>query len=344
MPAPPTQQPQESNSTRNNHSPQSELGQRINHSKLKALVECFPPVVHSFGYGSGVFSQNNNHDDDGDSSMVDLILVVDNAETWHTQNLLQNPSHYATLPRMLGPAVCARLQRTGPGVYFHASICVNNTLTKYGVVESRQLQDDLQDWSYLYLAGRMHKPTVTITQDDRIAELQEQNNLPAALAAALLLKDTTTADDTSIQSCSLDDVYQQVAQLSYAGDFRVTLGAEDPLKIAKLVQSPGQRQRFDELYNDSWRDLEQAGVVSLSNGIVEYNPKDSCAELCRRLPLRLQAHAASTSSNTRFLAELSRTVALSARTQTLKGLVTAGALKSAQYAAAKLSKGLLKRK
>lgn len=311
-------------SNRNNVQPSKPIGQRIERLELQYLVDCFPPVVHSFGYGSGVFAQRYN-----ELGMVDLILVVDNAQKWHQLNLKQHPSHYALVPRLCGANFCAHLQKTGPGVYFHTNIEVEQRVIKYGVVERSQLQDDLQHWSYLYLAGRLHKPTVVIKQDDYLMEMQQTCNLPAAIAASLLL----LSQDNGLQRHSLVDVYQQIAQLSYAGDFRTKLGAEDPNKIHKLVHSPGQLQRFDELYKDSLRDMEQAGLVSVVDGTrIEYSV---CGEFYHRLPARF-------AMDVNLRASLARIVASAARTQSLKGIVTAGFVRSAQYAVAKLSKGIFR--
>jgi translocator assembly and maintenance protein 41 len=311
-------------SNSNDGQPSKHTGQRIDRLELQHLVDRFPPVVHSFGYGSGVFAQRDN-----ENGMVDLILVVDNAQKWHQLNLNQHQSHYSLVPRLCGSNFCAHLQKTGPGVYFHTNIEVEQRVIKYGVVERSQLQEDLQHWSYLYLAGRLHKPTVVIKQDDYLMETQQTRNLPAALAASLLL----LSQDDGLQQYSLADVYQQIAQLSYAGDFRTKLGAEDPNKIHKLVHSPGQLQRFDDLYKDSLRDMEQAGLVSVMDGTsIEYR---ACGEFYHRLPARFAKYA-------NLRAPLARIVSSAARTQSLKGIVTAGFVRSTQYAVAKLSKGMFR--
>jgi translocator assembly and maintenance protein 41 len=310
-----------------------ETGQRIDDSELQSLVDCFPPVVHAFGYGSGVFSQRDN-----EHGMVDLILVVDSAQEWHAWNLQQNPLHYAWLPRLCGPIVCARLQNTGPGVYFHTHVPLEQKVIKYGAVELSKLQQDLQDWSFLYLAGRLHKPTVVITQNDIIMEMQQTGNLPAALAASLILL-TVNNRNNGIQEYSLGDVYQQIAQLSYAGDFRTKVGAEDPHKVHKLVHSPGQMQRFDDLYKDSLRDMEKAGLVNVIMGTerrIEYSDSAS-PEFFRRLPPQFLR-----GDTTNLRSSLARIVALAARTQSVKGIVTAGLWRSTQYAVTKLSKGLFR--
>lgn len=57
---------------------------------------------------------------------------------------------------------------------------------KYGVVGMPAFQQDLQHWSHLYVAGRLHKPVAVLTtQPD--AEAAYRDNLRAALSTALLL-------------------------------------------------------------------------------------------------------------------------------------------------------------
>ena len=59
-------------------------------------------------------------------------------------------------------------------------------MIKYGVVDVHRMVDDLCSWRHLYIAGRMHKPVVTVKEDARVSEAQ-QGNVRSAAAAALLL-------------------------------------------------------------------------------------------------------------------------------------------------------------
>jgi len=308
-------------------------GQRINTFKLQEIVNTFPPVLYAFGYGSGVFSQEDNLE----GTMVDVVMVVNDAVEWHSRNLQQHSHHYALLPRLGGATLCASIQRIPPGVYFHAGIEMEqNVLLKYGVVELNAFKQDLCEWKYLYLAGRLHKPTVCIVEHDEVTDLQHQHNLPAALATSLLLLNDNNHD--TLQRHSLSTIYQQIASLSYAGDLRVSVGAEDPRKIEKLVHSDGQLERWNDLYRDCLRDLEKNSVVSILDGEhVEYDVKESRDEFIRKLPVSLQQY------HDTLQQALSNIVAPAARNQTIKGVVTAGIVKSTQYAFNKLSKGILKR-
>ena len=113
-----------------------------------------------------------------------------------------------------------------------------------------------------------------------VIESYQQNNLIAALSTALLLllssstplslsSSTTTTTTTTRQQrrrslqqshklqfmLSEQDIYRTIAELSYRGDYRMYTSAEDPNKITNLITSPGQLQRFRNLYEPCWNHL-----------------------------------------------------------------------------------------
>ena len=316
-------------------------GVLVDGSTIATLVdEEFPPIVHCFGYGSGVFTQQqagttaSSLNDAGNNMMIDLILVVEDALSFHRQNLKRNSHHYAAWNR--SASFCSWLQTNFPAkVFFHPNVDVRGTNIKYGVVTKRHLLADLREWNYLYLAGRLHKPTLPIgLQDQDILASQATENLPGALAVSLLLlsqEATTTPQEVDMLS-----VYEQIARLSYDGDPRVGLGGEDPQKVHKLVHAPGQAERFFQLYKDSLQDLSSSGVISYDELKIQWNPEESVAALRANLPRRLQTQP-------NLHVELRETVRRAARPQMLKGLVTAGVSRSARYVLSKLSKGILAR-
>lgn len=341
------------------------------------IISQFPRdhLVHCFGYGSGVFSQSltNANDKAGihAKGMLDLILVVDDTQKFHEENLQRFPHHYASWLRRGGPNLVARMQRKGlpwlpdAHVLFHvvdADVDRNLPKMKYGVVDKEDLVRDLVDWDSLYLAGRMHKPTLSIvTKDDDVLRAQTQN-LRAAMATALLLSTSlsSTTTDTPSSSLSWPILYRQIAALSYTGDFRMQVGGEDPLKLDKLVQAPGQLQRFHELYRPTLKSFESIGLLSRTHspslgagkGGIEWNPKDpsTVSHLLDQLPRSLrQGRSGTAKSNSGIdqdvlIKALSAIVAPAARNQSFKGIFTLGFRKTLQYASAKLSKGLFARK
>lgn len=59
-------------------------------------------------------------------------------------------------------------------------------LIKYGVVGVERVRQDLLDWNSLYIAGRMHKPVISL-QEDPVTSAVQQTNLESALSTSLLL-------------------------------------------------------------------------------------------------------------------------------------------------------------
>ena len=61
--------------------------------------------------------------------MLDLIFVVDDAESWHSENLARNPHHYSFL-RYLGTDVITKTQRAGGRVYYNTLVEIDSQVTK----------------------------------------------------------------------------------------------------------------------------------------------------------------------------------------------------------------------
>ena len=364
-------------------------------------------VVYAFGYGSGVFSQeiishdeqqneNSTNDAEMETKVIDMIVVVQDDLAFHRANVALNPSHYSSGMRRSDQATAAwciwwqrhtppRWLGRNPGVYFFLTDTV-----KYGVVQVDDLRDDLKEWKYLYLAGRMQKPVLTLIDDRRdeitpavdnnhgvpsISHLQQSVNLPAALASSLLLlsndenDNSTTSPEGQTTTTTASEIYQQIAKLSYLGDFRVAYGAEDPQKIQRLVEGPGQLERFESLYAHATAALQQQGILSIikeDTGCTTLNldSTTTSSETTVR-PLKTTTWSWDTSPTAQqFLwnqlpfvtptsspngyqhdlnTRLAGIVAPTARYQSFKGIVTAGPQKAWNYAARKLAKGLLRR-
>jgi translocator assembly and maintenance protein 41 len=234
---------------------------------------------------------------------------------------------------------------------------------KYGIISDKHLIDDLKNWETLYVAGRMHKPVaVAVSRSDEIEEAQ-QCNLDAAFSLSLLLLDRAnkpssssaglsvpTAAESNINSFAHRDVFHRIAGLSYAGDIRMAIGGEDPMKVTKLIDSAGQLQRFKDLYKPSLDKLVTAGVITSSSSSVSTKLYSNCVSfdgnnaatrnhLISNLPQKLRKPA----EKGELQAALAKIVGPASRTQSVKGLFTAGIMKSVFYAGAKFSKGLLKK-
>ena len=372
-------------------------GQLTRSDELCAIVDSFQPgIVHAIGYGSGVFVQQPSAPtqppvDVGagaaaaaavpgpssatdDQPMIDLILTVSDSSAFHRHMLERYPDHYSALARLCGPTFCTNLQRSeryGAGVYFNPLVdspvttsytCSSNGCKrkiKYGIVQTEDLVHDLINWRWLYLAGRMQKPTVSVDgleECERIALAQKQN-LDMALAASLLILGGRRGPDGSSpiqasQKYPLTSLFEEIAGLSYAGDPRMDVGGEDPDKVSKLVRSDGQERRFYDLYKQSMESLQDVGILDVvgtgSSRLVAIDLDDSATRrhLWKSLPQKVNKGTCygvgieTRHSSAQHLSKcLVNIVRPAARRQSLKGLLTAGFVKSVQYASAKFAKG-----
>ena len=282
--------------------------------------------------------------------MLDFIFAVSHADHWHSINMNQNPGHYPLHARALGSSFISKVQEAGPGLWFNASVPIHGTTVKYGVVTVDTLCADLLNWRTLYLAGRMHKP-IRIIKDDPRVRLTQQVNLTSAIRSALL-----TLPETFSQA----DLFTKIASISYSGDPRMLLPAENRSKVANIVSR--QEEQFRELY---WRLVRGLpGVqwdVSSSQVRQDTSPAARSAHL-RKLPAellaRVEVRAAGSggppkeadeaaywlrlAGNERLAdiinGEMRSIVRYPATVQSLKGVVSAGLGKSVRYAAAKVGK------
>eukprot|EP00957_Ditylum_brightwellii_P027001 2041304-Ditylum_brightwellii.AAC.1 len=209
----------------------------------------------------------------------------------------------------------------------------------------------------------MHKPTVTIgNEDEEIMQAQKECNLNYALASSLLLMER---NDCSIGGtgvgkggsvvCDLNVLFEEIANLSYAGDPRMDIGGEDPAKVHKLVHSPGQSERFWNLYRYGLEELHSKGLIHVTNGTtsqktLEYNPCDMSTRsaLFSMLPPRLKQFPSSSNgsgelSQLQLARAITDIVKPAARDQSIKGALTAGIVRSVRYAGAKFAKGALRK-
>lgn len=343
--------------------------------ELQEVLTHYPDVLAAFAYGSGVVEQGG-YDYSGVNPaqlpMVDMIFVVEDAVRWHAENLVRNRDHYSSFIASwpLGsPGVIAYVQtQLGARVWFNAYIPMKtNRMLKYGVIERSALLSDLFNWDTLYIAGRLHKPVLLVKSTPEIDEAIEVNRRHAVRAALLLMPKIFTELD----------LYLGVASLSYIGDPRMIFG-ENPKKVANLVTPivPQYRKEYHKTLQNILNDpisLPIAGtremfhppgsepalkVVSQSqyhqDQDVIYRQEGSWQarwSLCLGLPKAMKRVLLidSRARASRFLSmrpprravirtALVSIVARSASTQSLKGMLTVGLLKSAKYMLAKVSK------
>lgn len=211
------------------------------------------PIRYAFAYGSGVFPQSATSSvshsalhsrpgpaistvKGGEGKMIDFIFGVSYSQHWHSLNLQQHRDHYSAAGYLRSYAVSRIQDNWGAGVYFNPYITVNGTLIKYGVVNLDTLCRDLSEWDTLYLAGRLQKP-VKILRDDPRVRLANQVNLISAVRTALLLLPPKFSEQ---------QLYSTITGISYMGDPRMSLGAENENKVRNIVKY--QLPEFRRLY------------------------------------------------------------------------------------------------
>eukprot|EP00752_Nemacystus_decipiens_P010611 g9449.t1 len=331
------------------------LTQFLSDEELTELISAFPAVEFAFAYGSGVVQQKGyaeNVSRPSDLPMLDLVLVVKDSEDWHKANLESNGAHYSGLARLLGAGGVAWLQQDfGAKLYYNALVSISTTShrgrsMKYGVISMKHLAEDLTDWTWLYTAGRLHKPVRIIQGNDQVSEMIQGNLASAAKASLLLLPERFGAQE----------FYTTVAGLSYTGDFRMYFG-ENPDKVKNIVSSTVGR--FQDLYAPTLKGVP--GLVTTGHDSSSYaqdvSPSSRMAlatSLPRAvrglLPLDKSGAAGSglVNGGAPLTADVSRALAAvvsrSSLRQGVKGLLTAGVLKSAAYSVAKVTQAIAGRR
>lgn len=323
--------------------------------KAKNILSTFPKenFNYSFCYGSGVFKQTGK----SNNSMIDMVFVVNDSLNFHENNLLKHSWHYSAL-KYLGPTSIKKFQEQwGARIYYNTLIYhpEENVTFKYGVISRNDFVTDLLDWCYLYMAGRLHKP-VAVIHESKDNELLTalRINLFSAIHVALL---------TLPENFSELEFYQTIANISYSGDFRMWFG-EDKNKINNIVLP--QIDYFRELYSNV--------ILSLNDFL--YIPENKIGRNCQqnispearwhhlnnlpRVPQKelvkyvnklgglrrdteevLQSMAYDPDIGEILRTCVKKTVLKSSLRQSIKGVATAGFVKSIRYSSRKLYKSMV---
>jgi len=324
---------------------------------LESIVAKFDaPIRYAFAYGSGVFGQDGYADSSSFSEkpqtpMLDFMFAVTHPAHFHSINMQQHPSHYPLHARMLGSSYVSRIEEIGPGVWFNAYIPMNDVTIKYGVTTVDNLCSDLLNWRTLYLAGRMHKP-LRIIKDDARVRLTQQVNLTSAVRAVLL---------TLPEEFSENQLFEGIAGISYSGDPRMILPAEDRGKVGNIVRK--QSPQFKELYHRlvvglpgvHWSEhssvIQQDVSARARSAHLRKLPSNLLTGVKNNYSRRLLDHELEADEDAYWVHlagdehlaevlvdEMNRIVRYPAAVQSLKGLASVGLGKSLRYSAAKIGK------
>ncbi|CAG5079668.1 Oidioi.mRNA.OKI2018_I69.PAR.g9312.t1.cds [Oikopleura dioica] len=320
-------------------------------SIVRDLMKRFPTrlVRTGFGYGSSVFPQKGN---DGKDRQIDMILIVDDVQEFHKTNMKINKRDYSYSMRFGGPEIVTSFNKRAAGLFFNPFVETDLGVLKYGVISTERAVDDLENWTSLYLSGRLHKPVKFCTpQHPENSALDLSQSLPSIddpIGRALRLN-LYSAIRTAImlnlhsyhsKSTTLDDVLLNICKLSYTGDIR-TQGFEDQQKVNKIFE--GSYDNLKQLYEP--RINEMTGL-EYSNGKIDIDT--SAAVITKQVenmpsalyPLRIADLAPYDHiSMKQYLSErIEEIVKSSSTSQTTFNAITAGPSKSIRYAYAKLKK------
>nr|XP_035129555.2 phosphatidate cytidylyltransferase, mitochondrial isoform X3 [Callithrix jacchus] len=226
---------------------------------FRRILSHFPEELSlAFAYGSGVYRQAGPNSDQK-NAMLDFVFTVDDPFAWHSKNLKKNWNHYSFL-KVLGPKMITSIQNNyGAGVYYNSLITCDGRLIKYGVISTSILIEDLLNWNHLYVAGRLQKPVkiVTMNEDITLRSALDRNLKSAVTTAFLMLP----------ESFSEEDLFIEIAGLSYSGDFRMLVG-EDKTKVLNIVKP--NIAHFRELYGSILQENPQV-VYKSQQGRLEVN-------------------------------------------------------------------------
>ncbi|OWZ33143.1 mitochondrial matrix protein import protein [Cryptococcus neoformans c45] len=346
------------------------------YGRLRPVISTFQaPIDWAAAYGSGVLPQASYKPPaPGDAGpLTDLLISTPDAEAFHKINLEQNPGHYPVYARWMGGKGVGWVQeKWGAGVWYVTMVNINGVNVKYGVISTPTLEKDLKEWTTFYLSGRLHKPVLTLIPPPPSLSSALSTNSHSALSLALLLLPPSFTED---------GLWEQIAGLSYSGDPRMSVpGAENPEKVRNIVRGEGAREGFREVYGALLRGLgirwkgkdkgDKEGWEWKGNGeemMVRPDGSKYLLSLTLSLPLSLRQSlavhyptlsSASASSehssrvsvveDSKFRANLSEALRKiihgPALRQSIKGLFTAGPVKSFWYSLAKIGKWLKGRK
>ena len=131
----------------------------------------------------------------------------------------------------------------------------------------------------------MHKP-IRIIKDDPRVRLAQQVNLTSAIRAALL---------SLPEKFTETELFERIAGISYGGDIRMLLPAENRNKVGNIVQTQGPQ--FKELYYRLVTGLPGVHWKNHCTSIVQDTSPNARLAHLRKLPSSLLKRVASPPQN-----------------------------------------------
>ncbi len=295
------------------------------------FIETLPPTVGVIGYGSGVKPQAGYTEQD--KKQIDLFIVVQDLKRWHEENQVLNPNHYTFTSRLFFelPTKC---QHMGTDICYIPYLKHKNSVFKIGIIEEKDLLNDLNEWTSFFLAGRFQKDVLVLKSDEKIREAMERNRKNAMIISLILLDE---------KHLNVKDLITQIVSLSYIGDPRMHF-AENPEKIQNIVN--GSFEELKQIYQDEdfyfirendsieidYTEIFDYGIQEMPKNIqkIFQNLNTMNINLLSKEDLLLLQK-----SLLQYFKSLNKR---SGTLQAMKGILTAGPVKSLEYGLEKLKK------
>lgn len=296
--------------------------------RIVNFIDTLPEVVSVKAYGSSIAFQSGYKDNE--KKQVDLIVIVDDIKNFYKENLKKNKYMYKLTPSIYFKYASSKGLKKAAGICYTTDIKYGIDTYKMGVIEKKDVLDDLLNWKTFYIAGRFQKEMYTAKEDKEIEKANEINK-KNALTIALLLLDK--------ESPKLIDLYEKICSLSYMGDSRKSFKAEDPNKIKKIAS--GSKEHFDKEYKN-----KTSLFVCDKDENIEIDYKETY-KMIKFLPTDLKNKIDEYSEKENDIVNIRRAIKdyltkiikSSSLGQTKKGILTTGPKNSLVYALSKLRKG-----
>ena len=280
---------------------------------VEGVSNQLPDILYGFGYGSAVipqqgyqYTQNDQNDQNGleeapkapEMPLVDLIFVVEDLKQWHIDNLAENTQHYSGLPLYWGASFINFCSKNIFPITFYPAITLENGIkVKYGTITKSDFLADLSTWELMTVAGRLHKPIKDLKlPPDELLDAMHQNREMAFYYALDSLKGNQSLEE-------LDPILEKIVSLSYIGDIRFSLKAENSNKVANIVR--GSHPQLTDLYAGYFNEYHSGARHHLSTPIYPELLTDArLRSINRRASSRMllnQVLLNSVSKNVRFL-------------------------------------------
>ncbi len=221
-------------------------------SVSKALLEKFDRHSSLIAtYGSRVSPQSNNEN----PGMLDVLVAVD-SPYFHENNMFHGgKADYSDLIQHMYPlrmrnALLHFLQHIGGHIYYIRTK-IAGIDAKCGIINTDELTQSLKTLESSFCAGRLSKPVHVIKATTEIEQSMNHNHKNMLSIARLLLPPSFTEQE----------LYKKIASLSYIGDIRMQIGAEDPRKIQGIVD--GNISGFREIYEPLLQELSDSGEIEV---------------------------------------------------------------------------------